>query len=161
MEKLEKQIQDIERNLKISHFHWADFGSRRGWQVRKKFIEKISKLDFNFKIAIIKNPIRLSKTLEQCLRHLVVEKRISKIVIDGKKPKWYSRQLKKVLRDKGVSVKKIRTMRDEASAGLRLADALAGLARSYYDKPTRDVKKLYEMLENKITAQLVGGQIVQ
>ena len=92
------------------------------------------------------------------MKYLIIERKIKKIIIDGKKPKWYERKIKKVLRDRGVSVKKLRTLYDEASPGLRLSDALAGLTRAYYDKPTKTIEELYKLLENKITAQLVSGQ---
>lgn len=161
IEKLEKAIEEIEKNLKIERFHWADFGSNYGWKIRENFIKKVSFLSFNFKFAVIDNPIYLPKTFEDLLRYFIVEKNIKKIVIDGKKPKWYQRDLKKILRDKGISVRKIRTMHDESSPTLRLADGLAGLIRSYYDKPTERVEKLYSLFENKITAHKVSGQSVQ
>jgi hypothetical protein len=100
----------------------------------------------------------LSKELEHCLQYLIIEKKIKKIILDGKKPKWYERRIKKILREKGVSIKKLRTLNDQSSAGLRLADALAGLVRHYHDRPTDTVKRLYQLLTNKITAQLVDGQ---
>ncbi len=155
---LEKCVEKIEKKLGIEHFHWSDFGSRRGWGVRKKFFTALHKLNFTCKIALIANPTRISSALEYSLRHLVVEQRIAKIIIDGKKPQWYSHRLKKVLRDKGISVKKIQTARDESRAGLRLADAIAGLARSYHDNPSSIAKSLYRLIENKITAQFMSGQ---
>ncbi len=56
-EILEDKIKEIESGLKINNFHWADFGSRRGWDTREGFLRQASKLNFEFKIAIIKNPI--------------------------------------------------------------------------------------------------------
>ncbi len=82
-----------------------------------------------------------------------------KIILDGKKPKWYALRLKKVLRDRGISVKKIRTGNDESFPCLRLADAYAGLIRTYWDdKNNQKAKELYRLASNKITTQLVGGQ---
>ena len=155
---LENKIQKIEQNLEIRYFHWSNFGSKAGWRIRKEFIKRIAKLKFTFKIALINNPVYLSKELEHCLQYLIIEKKIKKIILDGKKPKWYERRIKKILREKGVSIKKLRTLNDQSSPGLRLADALAGLVRHYYDKPTDTVKNLYQLLTNKITAQLVDGQ---
>ena len=157
-ENLEKEIEKIERNLNITNFHWSDFGSKFGWQIRKEFLKRASKLNFTFKIAIIRNPVYFPATFKYCFEYLIIEKKIKKIVIDGKKPRWYEKQLKKTLRDKGVSVKKIKTLNDKSSAGLRLADALAGLARSHCDNSTETTEDLYKLFENKITAQLVGGQ---
>ena len=158
LEPLEKQIKEIEKALHIRKFHWSDFGSKRGWKIREGFLRKVSTLEFTFKVGIVQNPVYFPKVLERCLEHLIIERKIKKIIIDGKKPKWYERKIKKVLRDRGVSVKKLRTLYDEASPGLRLSDALAGLTRAYYDKPTKTIEELYKLLENKITAQLVSGQ---
>jgi len=80
------------------------------------------------------------------------------IYIDGKKPRWVELRLKKVLRDKGISVKKLKTLRDESSPGIRLADALAGVSRAYYDNPKGKAGVLWKKINHKITAQLVGGQ---
>lgn len=81
------------------------------------------------------------------------------IYVDGKKPRWVELRLKKVLRDKGISVKKLRTFNDESSPGLRLADALAGVTRAYYDNPKGKAAPLWKKISHKITAQLVGGQV--
>lgn len=158
IKNLENDIEKIEKDLGIVNFHWSDFGSKHGWKIRKEFLRKASRLNFTFKIAVVKNPIYFPSVFEYCLEYLIIEKKIKKIIIDGKKPEWYEKRLKKTLRDKGISVKKIRTLNDESSAGLRLVDALAGLIRSHYDKPTETVENLYKLFENKITAQLVGGQ---
>ena len=100
----EEKILKIENKLKILPFHWAE----NGWKVREKFIKSMASLDFTYKVAILRNPICLPKKLEKVLLHLVVEKNIRKIIIDGKKPRWYERKLKKILRDKGISVKKLK-----------------------------------------------------
>lgn len=158
LESLEKQIKEIEKQLHIRKFHWSDFGSRRGWKIREEFLRRVSGLEFTFRVAVFQNPVYFPEAFEHCLEHLITERKIKKIVIDGKKPKWYERRIKKFLRDRRVSVKKLRTAKDETSPGLRLSDALAGLIRAYYDKPTETVEKLYKLLQNKITAHLVSGQ---
>ena len=100
IENLEREIEKIEKDLNIINFHWSDFGSKFGWQIRREFLERASKLNFTFKIAIIKNPIYFPVTFKYCFEYLIIEKKIKKIVIDGKKPKWYEKQFKKTLRDK-------------------------------------------------------------
>ncbi len=157
LDSMELKIKQIEQSLHIGPFHWSDFGSKKGWKIRRGFITLISALSFSFKVAVIKNPINFNKDFQKVLLTLLDEKGIKKIVIDGRKPKSYLHQLKKALRDKGLSVKKIVTANDKASPVLRLADALCGLLRSFYDKPTKEVKELFEMVQNKITAQM-GGQ---
>jgi hypothetical protein len=85
------------------------------------------------------------------LLHTIVEKNIRTIYIDGKKPKWFENRIKKILRDKGLSVKKLQTVKSSQYAGTRLADMVAGLARTYYDKKNLDkIKKYYKRLEKKI-----------
>ena len=131
MQKFEKAILKIEKELKIDSFHWAE----ERWVVRSKFLEMISDLDFKVKVAVFKNPVHKAKLIEVIFQHLIIETDIRSIFIDGKKPKWYELRLKKVLRDKGISVKKLRTVRDEASLGIQVADCVAGLVRRYYDNP--------------------------
>lgn len=144
LENFEKSVLKIEEELEIKNFHWK---SER-WSTREEFLGRLIKLNFILKVAILKNPVKLSKSLEDALRHLVVEQNIRKIVIDGRKPKWYSQKLKKVLRDKGVSVKKVVTIRkDESNPGIRVADCLAGLIRYYYDSPDSLAKKWYNRLK--------------
>lgn len=71
--------------------------------------------------------------------------------IDGKKPKWYARKMKKVLRDKNISVRKLKTVHDTEYAGIRVADMVAGLARwQCDDKHTERIQPFYERLKRKI-----------
>ena len=85
------------------------------------------------------------------MAHTIVENNIRTIYIDGKKPKWFENKIKKVLRDKGASVNKLKTVRSKQYAGTRLADMVAGLSRTYYDKRNLEkIKKYYKRLEKKI-----------
>lgn len=157
VEEFEKAVEEIEGGLKIKYFHWTD----ENWLIREQFINKLLRLNFTLKVAVLKNPVKVTKSLEEALRHLVVEPNIKKIMIDGRKPNWYEQRLKKVLRDEGVSVKKLRTVRkDESSPGLRVADCLAGLIRYCYDHPDSDATKLHEKLKkaNKISFELSSFQ---
>ena len=145
--KIEKRICEIEKELKIEKFHW----SQVAWKFKEKFIIEILKLDFKVKIAIIKNPVNPAKELERILSHMAIEKKISGIFIDGKKPKWYGLKIKKVLRDKGVSVKKVKMVKDDQVACVRLADMVAGLSRSHFDKKNeKRLRDYYKLLEKKI-----------
>ena len=80
---LESQIKETESKLKIDYFHWA----KTVWRVKEKFIDQALKLDFKAKIAVIENPINPSLELERVLVHMIVEKNIRNIYVDGKKPK--------------------------------------------------------------------------
>lgn len=155
MELFENAIQEIENELGIRYFHWSD----ERWKTREAFMTKLLKLDFKLKVAILENPVKLSQSMEDALKHLVIEQNIRKIVIDGRKPKWYSQKIKKVLRDKGISVKKIVTIRkDESSPGVRVADCLAGLVRYYHDNPESMANQWYNKLKknNKILFELTS-----
>lgn len=159
--RLNAAIERVEKELKIQYFHWADFGSRRGWETRSKFIERIAEMPFHFKYSIVRNPIAPQESLFNAMVSLLTEKNIKKVIIDGRQPKWYERQIKRSLRSRNFSIKKLKITRDTAEPALRLADSLAGLVRSYHDGKAEKARKLYKFLEdkNKITAQLmVGGQ---
>jgi hypothetical protein len=161
IKEAEELIVKIEKSLLIKPFHWSDYGSRSGWTKRSEFLMAISKIEFSFKLAIVNNPINYNAIFENIFQHLIIEHNIKKIVIDGKKSRRYENRLKKVLRDKNISVKKIKLLKDEASAGLRLADAIAGLFRSHADNPTPQTLSLIKLFEKKITVQLVDGQITR
>ena len=140
LEKFEKDLKAIEQDLRIRSFHWAD----ERWLISNKFLSSIIELDFTVKVAVFKNPQNVGEMLEVVFRHLITEKNIRSILIDGKKPRWYELRLKKVLRDKGVSVKKLRTVKSDTNLGIQLADALAGLARYHFDNPDApDAKKWF------------------
>ncbi|MDP2586238.1 MAG: DUF3800 domain-containing protein [Candidatus Komeilibacteria bacterium] len=157
---LNKKIEEIERRLKIKPFHWADFGSRFGWKIRTEFIKSVSTLSFSFKYIIVENPIKPQAMLYYALNNLLKEEDIIKVVIDGQQPKWYADQIKSSLRKSGISVKKLIIANDKADPILRLADALAGLVRSYHDG-VLGAENLYQLIKmkNKITSHFkVGGQ---
>lgn len=154
VEEVENQLKQIVADLSLDSFHWAE----HGWKVRNKFLKKIIKLKFRFKVGIFQNPVKTSEMTEVIFQHLITEKDIERVWIDGKQPKWYERRLKKVLRDKGISVKKLRTVRNEASQpGIQLADALAGLSRYHFENPSaEDAKRWFEKLkkEEKLYAEI-------
>ncbi len=144
---VENKIILIEEKLKIDLFHW----SKVVWKVKEEFLKEVLRLDFKVKLAIIKNPVNPKDELERVLKHLIIEKNIKNIYIDSKKPKWYERKIKKILRDKGVVVKKLKCVNDGQFAGVRLADMVAGLSRSYYDKKNfKRIEKYYLKLKKKI-----------
>jgi hypothetical protein len=150
IEAVEQLVLQVEKHAGIKGFHWA----HRNWQMRAAFIKGIANGNFKLKVAYVANPIILDKALSEALQHLLVERNIGQILIDGDKPKSYSRQLKKVLRDKGISVKKIRSVNDESYPMIRIADAVAGAARSTYDEPNGKAAPLLKILESKIELRI-------
>ena len=157
LEKFESKLQKIEKDLKISYFHWAE----ERWFMKNKFLSRIFELDFTVKVAIFENPVKPAAMLEVVFQHLITEKSINSIYIDGEKPKWYEHKLKKVLRDKGIALKKLRTVRSRSEVGIQLADALASLIRYYHDNPQeKDAKKWVTKLkkEKKLGFELLVNQ---
>lgn len=143
LEKFNKGIINAEIEIKIDSFHWGD----ERWNVREKFLSRILKLDFEVKVAIFENPAHPEKMLDIVFEHILTEPNIRALYLDGKKPRWYELSLKKRLRDRGISVAKLRTV-------------MAGLIRRYYDNPTEELpKKWFEKLkkENKLRLQLLFG----
>jgi len=153
-EEVERKIIEIEKYCRVQTFHWSD----SPWKIREQFLREVIKLPFAVKIAVFQNPIRVSEALEHLLQHLLVERRFDALILDGKKPRWIERRIKKVLRDKGISVKNLRTVRRDSSPGVRLADAFAGLTRAYYDNPDGKAAILWSFAKKRITTQLLGGQ---
>ena len=154
LEKFESKLKKIEVDLKISFFHWAE----ERWFMKNKFLSRIFDLDFKVKVAIFENPVKPDSMLEVVFQHLITEKDINSIFIDGEKPRWYEHKLKKVLRDKGIAIKKLRTVRSRSEVGIQLADCLASLIRYYHDNPEeKDAKKWFNKLkkEKKLRFELL------
>ena len=157
IDDINNSIKRAEGKLHISTFHWT----KHIWKIRSDFMTSLINKEYNVKVAIVTNPFNKQKFLS-ALEGLIIERKIKAIIIDGKKPKWYGLQIKKVLRDKGISVKKIITGNDESYPCLRLADAYAGLIRTYFDdKNNKEAVKLYKIVSNKITTHLVSGQMIR
>lgn len=151
LDSFQRAVLEAERDIKIRNFHW----SHSAWNVRKRFVEKICGQDFAVKVALIRNPFFARRGYEYALQHLVVEHNIRGVIIDGKKGKSYERKLKKVLRDKGISVKKLRTATDQAYPALRVADACAGIVRYRDEYPdNQKVNELYRLIAKKIMITL-------
>jgi hypothetical protein len=127
------------------------FIAETGWEIKRKFMERALTFDFSVKVAVVKNPIQAVHVLQRAMEHMIVERNIKQIIIDGKKPKWYERIVKKTLRDKGVSIKKLKTVKGAQYAGIRVADMVAGLTRVYADgKNLPKISPYYKQLKKKI-----------
>ena len=146
LEKVDEQVLELEQTMGTRYFHWAD----RGWPFRREFVQGIAKLDFTIRLARLTNPIKLDQSLVDILPYLLPERAIERLFIDGKKSKQYVRTLKRLLRDKGISVKKLRTVNDVSYPGIRVADAVAGTSRYYLDHQNKRAIGLYKVLEPKI-----------
>jgi len=84
VENIERTILKTEKSLRITSFHWT----RHIWKIRFDFIKALVKENFLVKTAIIDNPF--SKVIfEEALKSLLTERKVKKIIMDGKKPRWY------------------------------------------------------------------------
>lgn len=138
LDKIRKQLIEINQKLGIKSFYWAE----QRWTYRHKYLKRIINLEFSFKIAIFENPVNTDLAFNRIFEHMILENNIKSIAIDGKKPKWYERKLKKELRKHGIKVKKLKTVRNESSEPiLRLADALAGFSLYVYENEDDKVNK--------------------
>lgn len=70
LEEVEQELKEILKKLNLDFFHWAD----HGWKVRSKFLKKIIKLDFTFKIGIFKSPVKTNRMTETIFEKLITEK---------------------------------------------------------------------------------------
>ena len=146
---IQDEIIAIEKSLGISHFHWSDFSTRNGWDIRRKFVQKVIKLPFTFKYTVIENPINSKEELQKSLFTLLYQDAIQEINIDGKQPKWFERKIKKSLRDRGLSIQKVKTVDDKNEPIIRLADALANVVRIFHDNPKKLIVELFNSLNKK------------
>lgn len=144
---IDATIKEQEAKLGLEYFHWSE----TVWHVKEQFLDKILNLNFKVKVAVVKNPVDPAQELERVLSHMLIEKGVAHIFIDGKKPKWQERKIKKILRDKAISIKKLSTTSDRSESGIRFADMVAGLTRWYFDgKNLKKIEKYYQRLQKKI-----------
>jgi Protein of unknown function (DUF3800) len=148
--KVEALISKAELRSGIKTFHW----SKRNWEMRRAFIQTVAPGEFKLKLAYVQNPIILGDAILSALPILLSDQRISMILIDGDKSKIYSKKLKKVLRDRGVSAKKIRFVNDESFPVVRLADAVAGLARAANELPEGKASELFSQIQDKVSVSI-------
>ena len=148
IEKVTQGIIEAEKQLSIDCFHWAD----HNWNFKEKFLHRVRYLPFTVKVITIKNPFSWSH-YEKALRHFLANEDIGMLVIDGKKSRQYKREYKKILRGRGILLKKLIIGNDRSYPVLRIADFAAGLARSYSENSERpEVKRLYSMLVPKLAS---------
>ncbi len=144
---LDKSILEIEHNLNIPYTHWTDIP----WKLRIKLAQKIKNLDFECKIIIYKNPIVQNKALENFLLKITQnDDNLFKIIIDGKKSKKYTYNLRNILKDKGLKFNKIKFIDDKREPIIRIADFIAGFYRSFLDNKNKDNIFIYSLLKHKI-----------
>lgn len=140
------RIIEIEKQLKISYTYWTEMP----WKLRLKFAEKIKNLDFKVKAVVYENPILPDTGLKYSLLEFVKDNDVRGIFIDGKKNKNYEKELKGLLRNKGVKVYDLRIVDDKKESLIRLADFIAGLVRSYVNTSDKDTAHMFSLLKYKL-----------
>ncbi|MGW1809253.1 hypothetical protein [Streptomyces sp. NPDC002078] len=148
---LDAHVEAVERRLSIRPFHWW----KSNWRVRHDFIRGLLEFDFRVRVGLFNNPVDIEAALEHALPYLLTETEVRRLIIDGSKPKEYASRLKKVLRDKGVTVKKLKLESDQARPALRVADALAGLMRHHAEDPKGKAAELRLAVSSRIDVTLV------
>lgn len=143
---LDSHVLATEKLLGIRPFHWW----KARWQVREDYIRELLKADFRLRVALVRNPVSIEVEVERALTYLITERQVQRIIIDGSRPREYSSRLKKVLRDKGVKVMKLRNETDHARPALRVADCFAGLMRYHAEESTVQSAQLYQETESRI-----------
>ncbi len=142
-----KIILKIEKDLNISHIHWVNMSRK----IRLKVAKKLRDIDFTCTYVVYNNPISQEKALENVLiEALKQEDLLHRIIIDGKSGQKHEKYLKKILKDRGVRIYKVKISDDKKEPLIRLADFMAGLIRSYYDIKNKDNLYMYELLKHKI-----------
>ncbi len=140
------EITKIEKQLKISYTHWNEMP----WKLRLKFAEKIKDLDFEVKAMVYSKPLLPDRGLKISLFEFVKNSGVSYMFIDGKKNKKYEKELKSLLRDRGIKVYGLKIVDDKKESLIRLADFIAGSIRSYIDFSNKYSIFIFNLLKDKI-----------
>lgn len=156
-QELNESVTRIEESLGIEPFHWR----LHHWKIKVAFLQQVLKIDNWRGVAVVVNNtdfnyLRLEKILKEALLGLDV----NRLYIDGKKTKNYTNTFKKSLKDAGLNLSKLKLVTSHSAAGLRLADAVAGLFRLKFDGKANsgEMAGLFDrFLKKKITTQLMSG----
>ena len=140
----------------MTPFHWRN----HIWQVKTKFLDEIIKIEeWKSILVVISNKNYSYQLFENLLSKALQGLYIRKMYIDGKKHKDYVSKVKKSLKNVGIKINELKMVRHQAKGGLRLSDAVAGLARLHYDHKAKGESAMYfkRFLNKKITAQVMSG----
>jgi hypothetical protein len=151
-DEIERRLLDIEIETGKGIVKWT----HTSYEKKENYLQSITtiaKLEGTLFYSIhINTRDYVSATVEtiaQVAQQLTTdtEKYKLTVIVDGLSKKE-KQQIAKQLRKKGVVYKKVRGARDENSAWIRLADAIAGFSRDVYeDKPY--TQNLYSEMQQK------------
>jgi hypothetical protein len=95
----------------------------------------------------------MADTIVRSIRQHVTDRYKATIVIDGL-DKETVRGIAKRLKQEGVICRKVRGVKDESSAWIRLADAIAGFSRHAYENKSYALNLYHEMQQRGFLIQL-------
>lgn len=152
--ELDQKIIYIEKKIKIDPFHWRN----HIWKIKSDFLSELLKLKiWSCKLIIINNNSYSELRLQSYISKSLEGVNVKRMYIDGKKHKSYINDVKKALKKVGVKVNELKMVRHQAKGGLRISDAVAGLARLHYDEKTKgDSVVYYEKFMKQKIAQVVS-----
>lgn len=156
LKRVEKQLIDIEKKTKKGTLKWKS----THYSVKEKYLRNV------MAISELKNCIFYSiytntrsyvystvETIVEAIKKYVTKPYKVSVMIDGLNKKTRQRIIRH-LKQEGVMYKKVRGMKDEGSAWIRLADAIAGFSR-HVDEKKPYTQSLYpEMKRNRFLIQL-------
>ncbi len=129
IDHLNTAIMQAEQDLAVPGFHWA----KDKWRYREALFLALQHAEMKVRIAYTTSPSQLQRGLDTALVELLQGTTISRLLIDGKKPRVFVRQLKSSLRKAGLHTTDLKLVGDTAYPIVRVADAMAGAARIYLD----------------------------
>jgi hypothetical protein len=151
LERLDQHVLATEQKLRMARpFHWNSTNPPQ----RMAFIDKVLAANFQIRFALLANPINIWRAIESILPNLINETRVTHLIIDGSKPRSYTQELKKVLRDQGIHITTLRTEFSRSRPSLRVADCVANIARLHAEQPSPETKKLYALIRRRIEIAL-------
>lgn len=136
IEGLQKKLEEIEKSTKKNLLKWT----KTPFKVREQYLLHLTEIK-GLKGSIFYSTYQDTKEYIPLISLSVAKSILSKeednytatIIIDGLKGKEMD-EVRKELKKLKISYRKIRGMKDEQDAILRLADSIAGFLRDYVEK---------------------------
>ena len=150
-DKIKLKLEKIERQSGKFTTKWH----RSKHLQRTRYFDAIinlKELKYSLYYSIYKNTILfadlIALTTVKAINSQNLQNCLVQIVIDGLR-KNQEKQFSASIRKLGIKTAKVKGARDESDPIIRLADALAGLLRDYYEKKTWTNKYVKQLIKNK------------
>src|SRR3990167_5466066 len=151
IDKIKLKLEKIERQSGKFTTKWH----RSKHLQRTRYFDAIinlKELKYSLYYSIYKNTILfadlIALTTVKAINSQNLQNCLVQIVIDGLR-KNQEKQFSASIRKLGIKTAKVKGARDESDPIIRLADALAGLLRDYYEKKTWTNKYVKQLIKNK------------